>query len=95
MERARVRTTPFHVATRPAGRARWRSLRQPADAALVAFAAAWDPASFQFVFNLGAWMALAGGLTTGTAGWVFDRLRQARRARHATLSQPTPARLPT
>jgi hypothetical protein len=67
----------------------------PLIAALVAFSAAWDPASFQFVFNVGAWVALAGGLTTGTVNWALYRLRQAWRARHAHSSQPTSARLPT
>jgi len=66
----------------------------PLIVALVAFAAAWDPASFQFVFNLGAWVALAGGLTAGTVSWALDRLSHPRRARHARSSQPTPARLP-
>jgi hypothetical protein len=42
----------------------------PLIAFLVAFAAAWDPASFQFVFNVGAWLAIAGGIGVGGAGRV-------------------------
>ena len=47
----------------------------PLIAFLVAFTAAWDPASFQFVFNVGAWLALAGGLGVGAAGWVVAWMR--------------------
>jgi hypothetical protein len=50
----------------------------PLIAALVAFAAAWDRGSFQFVFNVGAWVAVAAGLTTGTVSWLLDHLRQPR-----------------
>ena len=53
---------------------------------LVAFAAAWEPASFQFVFNLGAWLAIAGGLATGGSGWVVDRVMHWRHAR--TVARP-------
>jgi hypothetical protein len=56
----------------------------PLIAFLVAFAAAWDPASFQFVFNVGAWLALAGGIGVGAAGrlvaWVRRRWRAHARA---------------
>lgn len=53
----------------------------PLIAFLVAFTAAWDPASFQFVFNVGAWLALAGGLGVGAAGRVLTSIRRWRRSR--------------
>jgi hypothetical protein len=53
----------------------------PLIAFLVAFAAVWDPASFQFVFNVGAWLALAGGITIGAASRVLTWVGWQRRAR--------------
>ena len=66
----------------------------PLIAALVAFAATWDPASFQFVFNVGAWVALASGLATGAANWALDRLRQPWRT-YERSPQPPPSSFPT
>jgi hypothetical protein len=60
----------------------------PLIAFLVAVAAAWDRASFQFVFNVGAWLAIAGGLCVGAVGWVAGWIearrlqRKLKEARH-------------
>jgi hypothetical protein len=55
-------------------------LGSPAMASLIAFSAAWNPQSFQFVFNVGAWVAFAIGSTlgavTGGLGWVIRRRRR-------------------
>ena len=53
----------------------------PLIAFLVAFAATWDPASFQFVFNVGAWVAIAGGITAGAASRALTWVGWWRRAR--------------
>ena len=56
----------------------------PLVAFLVAFSAAWDRGSFQFVFNAGAWLAIAGGLGAGMVGRVAAWYREAvRERRHA------------
>jgi hypothetical protein len=52
----------------------------PLIAFLVAFAAAWDRASFQFVFNVGAWVAFAGGFGAAGSAWVVQWVREWRRS---------------
>ena len=60
----------------------------PFVAFLVAFSAAWDPASFQFVFNVGAWLAFAVGLGVGGVTWMSRWIAAMRRAsRHRALAR--------
>ena len=66
----------------------------PLIAFLVAFAAAWDPASFQFVFNVGAWVALAGGLGVGGSAWVVEWVREWRHSRATSGGHATPLATP-
>jgi hypothetical protein len=55
-------------------------LGSPLMASLIAFSAAWNPQSFQFVFNVGAWVAFAIGSVlgaiAGALGWVIRRRRR-------------------
>jgi hypothetical protein len=46
----------------------------PLIAFLVAFAAAWDLALFQFVLNLGALLAVAGGFGAAAVCWMVHRI---------------------
>src|SRR5688572_30310358 len=66
----------------------------PLIAFLVAFAAAWDPASSQFVFNVGAWVALAGGFGAGGSAWVVEWVREWRRSRAISGGHATPLSTP-
>jgi hypothetical protein len=66
----------------------------PLVAFLVAFSAAWDRASFQFVFNLGAWLALVGGLCVGAAG-EFRRWVRAWRKSRRTMPDASHGNRPT
>lgn len=71
----------------------------PLVAFLVAFTAAWDHPSFQFVFNLGAWLALVAGICVGMIGevsrWVIEwrwsrRIAAHRRRRASTRTRAMP-----
>jgi hypothetical protein len=66
----------------------------PLIALLVAFAAAWDPASSQFVFNVGAWVALAGGFGAGGSAWVVEWVREWRRSRPTSGGHAAPLATP-
>lgn len=63
----------------------------PLIATLVAFAAVWDPASFQFVFNVGAWVALAAGFSIGGVFWTVNWLK--RRTKHWRRDRSSRARI--
>lgn len=59
-------------------------LFSPLTAAAVTFAAAWDPASFLVLFTMGAWFALASGVTVGASAVAGRRVSRWWRRRAAS-----------